>query len=200
MRTRPLAAAVCIALWLLPAAARPAEEKRTPGPLVVYGDDFMFVVKEPKGWLGDVENAPKISAGVVLYREKETFERKTAFIAVRMSRKVDENTAEDLAHEMREFRTLYPDVEYGPLSAKHPSYASFSKVFSIPKSRYEYVTFLNPGPSVPYLFSVVLNTGKRKASKQELQVYRDVVRSLEFIPQEGVKPLTRPGATAEGQR
>ncbi len=197
MRRRALVLAAFIALGLLPGTARPADE-RTAGPLVVYGDDFMFVVKEPKGWQGDIDNAPKLSAGVVLYREQETFEKNSALIVVRMARKVDENTAEDLAHEMREFRKLYPDAEFGDLRVKHPSYASFSKVFAIPKSRYEYVCFLNPGKEVPYLFSIAMNTGKRKASKEELQTFRDVVRSLEFIPQDGVEPLSRPGTTMDG--
>ncbi len=184
-----------ILVFALSAAVAWSEEERTAGPLVVYGDDFMFVVKEPKGWQGDVENAPKLSAGVVLYRDKETFEKHSILIIVRMAGKVDENTEEDLAHEMRGFRTLYPDAEFSPLPVKHPSYASFSKVFSVPKSRHEYVTFLNPGASVPYLFSIAMDTGKQKATAGELEAYREVVRSLEFIPQYGLRPLTLPGTT-----
>jgi len=199
MRTAHIFLMALFILLLLPGTVLPAEE-RTPGPLVVYGDDFMFVIKEPKGWQGDIENAPKLSAGVVLYREKESFEKHSILIIVRMARKVDENTAEDLAFEMSGFHTRYPDAVFGELQAKHPSYASFSKVFSIPKSRHEYVTFLNPGKASPYLFSVAMDTGMRKATAEELQVYREVVRSLEFIPQDGVKPLTLPGTTGAGPK
>jgi hypothetical protein len=187
MTKRSLLLSMVLLLSLLPGTARSEEEKRKEGPLVVYSDDLMFVVKEPKGWIGDIEKAPHVQAGVVLYRENETFEENSALIAVRVSRKVDENTREDLAHDMQEVRSLYPDVQFSDLAVQHPSYKSFSKVFFIPKSKYEYVTFLNPGKKTPYLFTVVLNTGTRKAIKEELRVYREVVRSLEFIPQDGVK-------------
>jgi hypothetical protein len=40
-----------------------AEEKRTPGPLVVYGDDFMFAIKEPEGWTADIETRPSCRQG-----------------------------------------------------------------------------------------------------------------------------------------
>jgi hypothetical protein len=165
-----------------------AEEKRTPGPLVVYGDDFMFAIKEPEGWTADIENAPKLSAGVVLYRTAETFEKHGVLIAIRVAKKVDEKTADDLAHDMGEFRNLYPDVQFKDLKAPHPSYKSHAKVFAIPKSRYDYVAYLNPGPVTTYLFSVTMYTGKKPAGKSELKIYKDVIKSLEFIPQDAAAP------------
>jgi len=172
----------------VPAPAGAAEEERTPGPMVIYGDDLMFTIKEPEGWIADIENAPKVSAGVILYRKSETFEKHGVLIAIRVAKKVDERTANDLAHDMAEFRNLYPDVQFKDLKVKHPSYASHAKIFAIPKSRYDYVAFLNPGPVTPYLFSVTMYTGKKQAGKTELQVYKDVVKSLEFIPQDAAAP------------
>ncbi len=164
------------------------DEKRTPGPLVVYGDDIMFAIKEPEGWTADIENAPKLSAGVVLYREGETFEKHGVLIAIRVAKKVDENTADDLAHDMGEFRSLYPDVEFKDLKIPHPSYKALAKLFAIPKSRYDYVAYVNPGVGTSYLFSVSMYTGKKQAGTKELKVYRDVVKSLEFIPQDAAAP------------
>jgi hypothetical protein len=166
---------------MLPAGSM-AEERKN-GPLVVYGDTFMFMIQEPEGWTADIENAAKLSAGVVLVREGETFEKHGVLIAIRVAKKVDENTRDDLAHDMREFRNLYPDVQFKDLKASHPTYASHAKLFAIPKSRYDYVTYLNPGAGSPLLFSVTMTTGKKPAEKKDLEVYRDVVRSLELIPQ-----------------
>jgi hypothetical protein len=166
---------------MLPAGSM-AEERKN-GPLVVYGDTFMFVMQEPEGWTADMENAAKLSAGVVLVREGETFEKHGVLIAIRVAKKVDENTRDDLAHDMREFRNLYPDALFKDLKAPHPIYASHAKLFAIPKSRYDYVTFLNPGAGSPLLFSVTMYTGKKEAGDKDLKVYRDVVRSLELIPQ-----------------
>lgn len=166
----------------VPAGA--ADEKRTPGPLVIYGDNFMFAIHEPEGWIGDVENAPKLSAGVVLYGESGTFEKHGALIAIRVSTKVDENTADDLAHDMREFRNLYPDAKFTDLKVSHRLYKALAKAFTIPRSRYDYVTFLNPGAGVPLLFSVTMYTGAREADARELKAYRDVIKSLELMPQD----------------
>ena len=172
---------------VLPAAGE--DEERKPGPLVVYGDTFMFVIREPEGWTADIENAAKLSAGVVLVRKGETFEKHGSLIAIRVAKKVDENTLADLSHDMKEFRNLYPDVQFMDLKAPHPSYASHAKLFAIPRSRHDYVTYLNPGAGVPVLFSVTMTTGKKEAGKDDLQAYRDVVRALEYIPQDGVAPL-----------
>lgn len=172
----------------VPAPAGAAEEERTPGPLVVYGDDLMFAIKEPEGWTADIENAPKLSAGVILYRATETFEKHGVLIAIRVAKKVDEQTADDLAHDMKEFRNLYPDVQFKDLKTPHPSYRAHAKLFAIPKSRYDYVSYLNPGPVTPYLFSVTMYTGKKQAGKAELKIYKDVIKSLEFIPQDAAEP------------
>jgi len=179
---------------LLPAAGSAADEGKN-GPLVVYGDLFMFTVQEPAGWTADIENAAKASAGVVLVRAGETFEKHGVLIAIRVAKKVDEDTKEDLAHDMGEFRNLYPDVQFKDLKVKHPSYASHAKLFTIPRSRHDYVTYLNPGAGMPFLCSVTMTTGKKEADKKDLTAYRDIVRSLEFIPQDAAKPLPRRGTT-----
>jgi hypothetical protein len=198
---RHLFIALTLLLTVLPGPVRAADEQeRKEGPLVVYSGDLMFVVREPDGWQGDIENAPKIGAAVVLYRKKESFEKNSAIIAVRVARKLDEKTALDLDHEIKGFRELYPDAEFGELRVQHPSYATFARIFSIPKSRYEYVAFLNPGKVTHYLFSVAMSTGKRQASKAELKTYREVVRSIEYISQEGVKPPARAGEPGTGPR
>jgi hypothetical protein len=171
---------------VLPASGK--DEERKNGPLVVYGDNFMFIVQEPEGWTADIENAPKLSAGVVLVREGETFAKHGVLIAIRVLKKVDENTRDDLAHDMREFRNLYPDVQFRDLTAPHPTYPSHAKLFAIPRSRYDYVTYLNPGAGVPILFSVTMTTGKKEADTRDLKTYQDVVRSLEFIPQDATAP------------
>ncbi len=188
MMKRSLLLPLLLLFALLPGTVRSEEEKRIAGPLVVFSDDLMFSVKEPAGWIGDIEKAPHVQAAVAFYREGESFDESSALIAVRVSTKVDENTKEDLAHDMQGFRESYPDAVFRDLTVKHASYKSFSKVFEIPDRRHEYVTFLNPGRKVPYLFTVVLNTGQREAEDDELQAYREVVRTLEYIPQDKVKP------------
>lgn len=158
------------------------EEKEASGPLVVFSDDFMFSVKEPEGWTADIENAPKLSSGVVFYREGETFENRSDTISIRISKKVDEDTAKDLSHDMEQFKTLYPDVEFLPLKAPRKGYISFSKIFAIKNSSYHYVCYVNPGKESPYLFIVFMKKEKKKADKQELKAFQEVVKTIDWIP------------------
>ena len=167
---------------LVATAAEAEEEKEASGPLVVFSDDFMFSVKEPEGWTADIENAPKLSAGVIFYREGETFEKRATTISIRISKKVDEDTAKDLSHDMEQFKTLYPDVEFLPLTAPRKGYKSFAKLFAIKNSSYHYVCYLNPGKNAPYLFGVFMEKKKNKAGKEELQAFRDIVRTIDWIP------------------
>lgn len=178
-----IAALALLLLTAIPCAGE--EEKRVAGPLVVYSPDFMFSVKEPEGWTADIENAPKLSAGVVFYRAGETFERHTVLIAIRISRKVDENTAQDLAHDMEQYRALYPDVAFRPLDLSHPTYRSFAKLFAIKNSSYEYLCYVNAGKDWPYLFTAAMGKKKAAADQAELEAYRRIVRSLEWLPMEG---------------
>src|SRR5512136_838935 len=154
MRTPFMHFALLLTCALLFPTAAASEEKEQKRPLVIYGDKLMFVIQEPDGWTADLENAGKLSAGVVLVREGETFEKHGVLIAIRVAKKVDEDTKEDLGHDMREFRKLYPDVQFKDLQAPHPAYASHAKLFAISRSRHDYVTYLNPGVGVPFLFSV----------------------------------------------
>lgn len=158
------------------------EEQRKEGPLVVFSDDFMFSVKEPKGWTADIENAPKLAAGVIFYRDTETFEKRSLTIAIRISKKVDEDTAKDLEHDMAQFKTLYPDAEFLPLKATRKGYATFAQLFAIKNSSYHYVCYANPGKDAPYLLVVFMEKLKKKADQKELKAFQDIVRTLDWIP------------------
>jgi len=179
---RVMAALLLLALALLAATAFGEEEERKEGPLVVFSDDFMFSVKEPSGWTADMENAPKLSAGVVFYRNKETFEKRTTTISIRITKKVDEDTVKDLEHDMEQFRTLYPDVEFLPLKASRKGYTTFAKLFAIKNSSYHYICYVNPGKGVPFLLVVFMEKEKKKADEKELKAYREVVRTLDWLP------------------
>lgn len=189
MSIRMLGRTAAVAVLFLLAAAGAVvvgaeEENRREGPLVVFSDDFMFSVKEPKGWTADIENAPKLSAGIVFYQQAESFEKRGTTISIRISKKVDEDTAKDLAHDMEQFRSLYPDVEFLPLKAVRKGYKTFAKLFAIRNSSYHYLCYVNPGKDAPYLFVVFMEKQKKKAEDKELKAFREIVKTLDWLPKE----------------
>jgi hypothetical protein len=149
--------------------------------LLVYGKGFRFSVKAPVGWVGDINNASKHSANIVFYPATQTFQIAGPIIRVLIADKADENTQEDLAHDMNGYRAQYPGITFKDIAVSHPEYRVFPKLFAVPKQFYEYVAYVNPGPRGKLMFSVSMNKQKNEASAEELHAYRKVVASLQML-------------------
>lgn|SRR6266404_2331727 len=167
---------------LTSSVAASAEPKRDS--LIVYGGKFSFAVKEPAGWTGDTEHAARFGANIVFHRSSETIDNAGALIRVRLGSKADEDTAADLKDDMDGYRKQYPKVEFHTIGVSHPKYPVFSKLFVVPGGFYEYVVYLNPGRTVPYLFSVSMNKQKNRATPDEFAAFQRVVASIAFLTTE----------------
>jgi hypothetical protein len=150
--------------------------------LIVYGHGFALGVKEPPGWTGDTDSAAAAGANIVFYRKRETYASALALIRVRVSRKVDENTAGDLEYDANEYRRGVPDLDTAGLEVSHPSYRVFSRTFFSKKRFYDYVAYLNPGPGVPTLLSVSMYKKGKAGSAEELEAYQAVLKSVVLLP------------------
>jgi hypothetical protein len=163
--------------WMI----QPSFAQQKLDQLLVYGDNFMFSVKEPPGWKGDTINAGKLQSNVILHETGQPPGSFSGLIRIRVDDKTDENTSADLEEDIRGYRAQYPKIQFKDLSVKAPEYLCLSKVFYIPGEFYEYVTYVNPGPGKPFLFSVSMNTQKSEASAKELEAYRSAVQSLKLL-------------------
>ena len=167
------------AVLLSPALAH--AQTRQGDALIVYGDGWAFSVREPAGWHGDCRAAAQWHANIIFYRDAAAIAQGSGLIRVVIARKADENTANDLERDMAGYRRDYPGVQFLPLEVAHPRYAVFPKLFALPGAFYEYVTYLNPGPTNSYLFSVAYNSASSPASPAELRAYREVVASVSAL-------------------
>ena len=149
--------------------------------LLVYGQGFVFSVKEPEGWRGDTQNAAQFSANIIFYPSSQSLEEAKTIIRVLVADKTDENINEDLAHDMSEYRAQYPNIMFKNIAISHPEYKVFSKLFTVPNDYFEYVAYVNPGPSKKLMFSVSMNRQKKEASAQELDVYQKIIASLHML-------------------
>ena len=114
----------------------------------------------------------------------EDFEHAAAPIFVKILGKADEDTAGDLAADMKGYRSRYPKVEFADIDVPHPSYRVFPKLFFIPGKFYEYVAYLNPGQGQPLIFSVWMSA-EQPATAEELSALRFVVKSLVLLRTSG---------------
>jgi len=161
-------------------ATLPLERAEADG-LIVYGSGFAFTVSEPPGWIGDTKAAATLGANIIFYRRGETAVRSKALIRVLVADKVDENTVADLESDERDYRQRYPKVIFKDVAVSHAEYKTYPKLFCVPGEFYEYVTYLNPGPTRPLLLSVSMNTQKEPATAEEWKTYHSIVSSLTFI-------------------
>jgi hypothetical protein len=149
--------------------------------LIVYGEHFKFGVEEPKGWIGDTQNAAELSSNIVFYQNIAQLKDADGVIRIRVNEKVDENTKEDLEYDMKSYQKEYPKIKFKKFRVSHEQYQCFPMLFYIQGKFYEYVTYINPGKDTKFTLSVSMNKPKNEASEQELKAYLFVVSSLSYL-------------------
>jgi hypothetical protein len=169
----------CLIVWASLTQLSLGQQKRDQ--LLVYGDNFMFGVKEPPGWIGDTTTAEGFEANVVLHESGQPRDSWSGLIRIRVNPKTNENTSADMAKDMHDYKAQFPNVQFKDLAITNSSYKCIAKVFYSPGESYEYVAYVNPGPKRSILFSVSMNTEKSEASAKELEAYKLAVRSLTLL-------------------
>jgi hypothetical protein len=192
----------CLSCFLLLALAlRPVEAQETEAvgaeegrkdALLVYGEGFAFSVKEPRGWRGDIEAAQKYGANIVFFPEAAESRSANVTIRLRVSQKVDENTAADLEADRDAYRREHPQVQFGELRSRHLRYETFSALFYQPGTFYEYVSYLNPGPKYGIILSVAMSKVRSSATESELEAYEMVLDSVTVVS-DSLDVIKRPG-------
>jgi hypothetical protein len=149
--------------------------------LIIYGDGFAFGVKEPDGWHGDTDKiASKYHVNVVFMPPEESV-KSDVTVRVRVNRKVDENTIEDLNYDMKGYKKEFPAAQFSDLNLAHAEYKTFSRTVFVPNQFYEYVAYVNPGPGKPYVFSVAMSKKSDPATEAEIKAYEAVLKSLVWL-------------------
>ena len=149
--------------------------------LIVYGEGFAFTVKEPAGWHGETETAAQYSSNVLFYPKSATTIAPTPVIRVSVVDKTDEHIEHDLDADLKGYRDQHPVAIYNSLAVSHPVYNVVSKIFVVPHVSFEYVTYVNPGPTKNLIFSIAMNTRNVEATETELRAYRAVIASLNML-------------------
>ena len=178
---KSLAIRYWISLIALYCLVQPSIAQQKLDQLLVYGDDFIFSIKEPPGWKGDVANAEKFQSNVILHENGQPPESFSGLIRIRVNEKADENTAADLAEDMRGYKARYPKIQFKDLAVENPMYRCLGKVFYVPGEFYEYVMYVNPGKGRPLLFSASMSSEKSEANEKELDAYKSAVRSITLL-------------------
>jgi len=146
--------------------------------LVVYGDGFMFSVKEPTGWIGDIDVAKEYSANIVFYKTKSDLKSVGTLIQAYNFGKQDEKTEKDLEYDVKGYQDKYKSLKQQDLVVNHKDYKCFSKLVYVEGSFYQYIVYVNPGSKYKSGVSIAMNISKRQATEEELNAFKQIVASL----------------------
>jgi hypothetical protein len=149
--------------------------------LLVYGDNFLFSVKEPAGWQGDIASAETFQSNVVLHEATQPAESLAGLIRVRLNDKTDENISADMEDDIRTYKAQYPKIRFKDIAIRNTAYPAITKVLYVPGQFYEYVTYMNPGRGKPFIFSVSMNSQKSEATAKQLGAYESTLASLKLL-------------------
>lgn len=181
LRLASFAAATIVTLLAAIALAQSGSPnpKEPMDSILVFGDGFLFSLQEPEGWrcVCD-EAATEYQANAVVFPSSAQSRARHVAIRIRVNQKTDENTAEDLNSDMREYKRKYPTVQFAALDVAHPEYRTHAKLFLFPKDFYDYVAYVNPGPDSWFTLSIAMSKEKVPATQGELAAYAKVLKSL----------------------
>lgn len=183
---QPSAVAVAILLTAISVAQssgpHPYVPKENDEAVLVFGDGFVFSMKEPDGWhcvCGP--EASEYGVNAVLIPSSAQSRARHVIIRLRVNTKTDENTLEDLKADMRQYKQRYPKVQFAALDFAHAEYKTYTKLFAFPDDFYDYVAYANPGPSFAFTLSVSMAKEKTPATQNELIAYAQVLHSLHVV-------------------
>lgn len=159
-----------------------AQSPKKLNNLFVYGNGFSFVVTEPDGWHGDTEKVAEHYHVKVVFSRLGSPAKDDVTIRVRVNKKQDENTIEDLNYDMQGYKEEFPIAQFMELHIAHPEYKTFARTVFMPKQFYEYVAYINPGVGAPNVISVAMSTKETPATEQELKAYQAILASIRWLP------------------
>lgn len=167
--------------YLLHVTVFAQDTTKTMDALIVYGEGFSFKVKEPKNWIGDIDNAAKYYSNIIFYESSEKLKEGGALIQVIAYTRHNENTLEDLKYDLETYKNDYPNIQFKEFEVEHEDYECFSKIAYLKDDFYQYITYINPGKEYKNCISIVMNLAKRDANKEEIKAYNKIIESLWVI-------------------
>ena len=145
---------------------------------MVYGDSFMFSVKEPDGWTGDIDQAKDYYSNVIFYKSMDDVKKGGPLIQVLTFRKEDEHTEKDLEYDIKRYKDKSKNLKQQDIPAHHKEYKCYSKMVYVENEFYQYTVYLNPGIKYKNGLSVAMNISKRAATADELKAFQTIIESL----------------------
>lgn len=168
----------CVLLLLAAQGPLNALGQVSDAQLKVRGANCLYSLREPAGWTGDTQLAGDYYANIIFYKNRDEIRHGGAIIQVYSFDKKDENTEKDLAFDVKSYKDKYRKLKSRDVTVSHKDYKCYAKLVYVDNDFYQYIVYLNPGPSYKTGISVAMNVGRREANEEEMRAFRQLVSSL----------------------
>lgn len=148
---------------------------------MVYGENFTFSLKEPKGWIGSIDSAAAYYSNIIFFKNLQDLKNGGAMVQVLSFTKQDENTDKDLEYDVNKYKQQYDSLKIEDFKVIHKDYKCYSNLIYVNNQFYQYIVYINPGEKFKNGVSVSMNLAKNRASKRELEAFKTIISSLWVI-------------------
>jgi len=175
IKTALLGIRVCLILLLANAVL--AASPKDMDQVIVYGDDWAFSIKEPRGWYVDIKSGRQDGLNAVILPKGTAYGKADNWINIVVQSKAGEDLSEDLNADMSSYSQRFPGLKFSDYKPKTASYPSLGKVYAHPSGIREYLVYLNPDKNskVFVLFTLIV-PGKEIGNY--LSTYEDLTNSF----------------------
>jgi len=167
-------------IFLTTGLAAPSQGKSADS--AITGKAYAFSVKTPDGWRRN-----KLLA-LIWYRADAVFiprlrqrGQHAPLATIRAVPRVNADAGRDLAADMGKYGKIYPPAIFTDFEAGNPRYLVHRRLYELKRVHYRYAAFIDPGKQYRHLLVAMLDKDDAPATASELNGFRRIVESLEYL-------------------
>ena len=131
-----------------------AQAQKADSTLLIAGSNYRFTIPLPKGWVADTTHAKEYLADVVLYRESVGLGKDKPVIRIAGYKKDPQNPSMEFQSDSYRKDQRLQEIQ------KHAATFNNYTYIRMIIDGLQYITYINPGPSYDYIFSVIMENEK----------------------------------------
>jgi len=168
----------CILLLLTQVAslnAAPSQSKDMKG-LIIHGQNFWFIISEPKGWTVNIEDAAIKGLNAYFTINGYSYDNTPGLIYIRVMEKGGLTVEENLKADMDAFAQR-KSVKFNKFDAPNVQYHYAAMEYVIDNKTCDYLCYIDPGKEYKVYLIFVLSV-EMKNSKKYIDVFRQLIKSF----------------------
>lgn len=148
--------------------------------LLIFGDGWMFNVKEPTGWTGHTEDAYRYRVNAYFCLGKKSFNKSPVVMHITINSKRGDTLQQIINSDIADYKKRHKKLELQEFPISELGYEVLSKKYSYDENTIDYVCILDPNKDSPFYLVFVLN-GPKEESPQYEKDFLSLIRSFSWL-------------------